>query len=49
MSQAVREILVVLAVAVGGLLLAAAVVLAPWHPGGTGDRGTIVEVHPPVR
>lgn len=38
----------VLAMAVGGLLLAAAVALAPWHPGG-GDRGTVVEVHPPVR
>jgi hypothetical protein len=38
----------VLAVAVGGLVLAAAVMLAPWHPGAAG-RSTVVEVHPPVR
>lgn len=36
----------VLAVAVGGLLLAGAVTLMPWHPGRTSDH-TVVEVNPP--
>lgn len=38
----------VLAMAVGGLLLAGAVALSPWHPGAA-ERGSVVEVHPPVR
>lgn len=48
MSQAVREILMVLAVALGGLLLAGAVALTPWHPG-PAHPVTVVEVHPPGR
>jgi hypothetical protein len=38
----------VLAFAVGGLVLAGAVALSPWHPG-SADRGTVLEVQPPVR
>jgi hypothetical protein len=47
-SQALREILMVLAVAVGGVLLAGALVLTPWHPISI-DGVTIIAVHPPVR
>jgi hypothetical protein len=37
-----REIAVVLAVAMAGLLLAGAVVFAPWHPA---QAGVVGEVH----
>lgn len=47
---AVRELLVVLAVAVVGLLLALLAAFGPWHPG-FGDRhpAMVVELHSPVR
>ncbi len=44
MESTAREIAVVLAVALLGLLLAGAVVLAPWHPA---QAGMVVQVHPP--
>jgi hypothetical protein len=43
-ESAMREIGMVLLVAVIGLLVAGAVVLAPWHPA---QAATVVEVHPP--
>jgi hypothetical protein len=43
-ESATREIAVVLLVALIGLLVAGAVVLAPWHPA---EASTIVELHPP--
>jgi hypothetical protein len=45
-SRAFREILVVLAVAAGGLLLAGALALTPWHPASI-HGGTVIEIHPP--
>jgi hypothetical protein len=42
-GEAVREILMVLAVAVAGLVLAGAVALTPWHPHPVRD-GAVVEV-----
>ena len=44
MESTTREIAVVLAVALIGLLLAGAVVLSPWHPA---EAGMVVQVHPP--
>lgn len=44
MESTTREIAVVLALAFCGLLLATAVVLAPWHPA---QAGMVVQVHSP--
>lgn len=44
MESATREIVVVLLVALIGLVVTAAIVLAPWHPA---TAATVVEVHPP--
>jgi hypothetical protein len=43
-ESATREIAVVFLVALIGLLVAAGIVLAPWHPA---EAATLVEVHPP--
>jgi hypothetical protein len=47
-SEAAREILRVLALALAGLLLAGVVALTPWHPRPAG-HSAVVEVHPPGR
>jgi hypothetical protein len=44
-ESAVREIVLVVLVALAGLVLAGAATLAPWH---AAQAGTIVEVHPPA-
>lgn len=41
---ALREVAVVLIVALAGLVVAAAIVLAPWHPA---EAAAIVELLPP--
>ena len=49
-AGSVRELLVVLVVAMAGLLLALLAAFGPWHPG-VGDRpsAVVVELHSPVR
>ena len=44
MESATREIVVVLLVALIGLLVTAAIVLAPWHPA---TASTVVDMHSP--
>jgi hypothetical protein len=43
-ESATREIVVVLLVALIGLLVTAAIVLAPWHPA---TASTVVDMHSP--
>ncbi|MEU5723915.1 MULTISPECIES: hypothetical protein [unclassified Micromonospora] len=48
-SAEVRELLLVLAVAGAGLLLAMAVAFGPWHPTSDGSaRAGLVELHSPA-
>lgn len=48
-SAALRELLLVVAVAAAGLLFAMMAAFAPWHPAASGDaRAELVELHSPV-
>ncbi|SCE80432.1 hypothetical protein GA0074695_1251 [Micromonospora viridifaciens] len=48
-GSAVRELLLVLAVAAAGLLLAMAVAFGPWHPAADGSaRAGLVELRSPT-
>jgi hypothetical protein len=44
-ESSVRELLLVMLLALAGLGIAGAVVLAPWH---AAQAGIVVEVHPPA-
>lgn len=46
-TGAVREVVMVFAIAVAGLLLAVVAAFAPWYDGGLADRGTVVEMRAP--
>jgi hypothetical protein len=46
MESSARELLLVVLLALVGLAVAGAVVLAPWH---AAQAGIVVEVHPPTR
>ena len=49
-AGAVRELLVVVALAGAGLLLALLAAFGPWHPGaGDAAPAVVVELHSPIR
>lgn len=48
-AQAVRELLVVVAVAVAGLLLAMLAAFSPWHPGSGDGQADVIELHSPYK